>query len=60
VITGRGGGLRSVEMREALWLGFATMTLLTIMLLWARARSAWLRSRVDSLEERMLDAGLEL
>src|SRR5690606_28488411 len=38
VITGKGGGLAHPDMKLALGLGFATFTLLTIVLVWQRMR----------------------
>ncbi len=57
MITGRGGGLHP-DMVPALLLGFLVFTLLTILLVWARARAELDRQRVRSLELEAASAGL--
>lgn len=51
-----GGGLRHPDMATALGLGFLAITLLTVILLWSRARLLAAHHRVTSLEERVLTA----
>jgi heme exporter protein C len=58
VITGRGGGLSHPDMKLALMLGFLAFTLLTIVLIWLRARQDLARSRLEAVEEEAMDAGL--
>jgi heme exporter protein C len=57
VITGRGGGLHP-DMVPALLIGFLLFTLLTILLVWARARAELARQRVHALELEAASAGL--
>lgn len=57
VITGRGGGLHP-DMVPALLIGFLVFTLLTILLVWARARAELGRDRVRQLELEAASAGL--
>ncbi len=57
VITGRGGGLHP-DMVPALLLGFLVFTLLTVLLVWARARAELARHRVQELELEAASAGL--
>jgi heme exporter protein C len=58
VITQGGGGLGHPDMKLALTLGFAAMTLLTALLVWSRARLALTSSRLQALEERALASGI--
>jgi heme exporter protein C len=58
VISSGGGGL-APSMVPALLLGFATFTLLAVVLLWSRMRVERARSRVRELEETALDMGME-
>lgn len=58
VITGKGKGLAHPDMSHALLVGFVAMTLLAILLLWARARLAHSRTRVTRAAERAVAAGL--
>ena len=48
---------RGLLMPAVLVLGFGAMTLLAIVLLWQRARQAYLRSRMDRLEQRAMASG---
>jgi heme exporter protein C len=57
VITGRGGGLHP-DMVPALLIGFLVFTLLTVLLVWARARAELGRHRVRALELEAAAAGL--
>jgi len=57
VITKSGGGLRHPAMTHALMVGFLAMTLLSILLLWSRARLALSLSRVSRLEEQAIATG---
>ncbi len=57
VITGSGRGLGDQAMYHALSVGFLAMTLLTVLLLWQRARLEISEARVRSAEERLLSAG---
>lgn len=54
VIT-RGGGGIAPEMATTLGIGFATMTLLVLVLLWLRVRKSMLAHTVDTLEHRVAD-----
>jgi heme exporter protein C len=58
VITKGGGGLHHPAMTQALTLGFFAMTLLSILLLWVRARVALAESRLLAAEEQAAAAGL--
>jgi len=58
VIREGGGGLGHPDMKTALWLGFAAMTLLAAVLIWSRARLALTSHRLNSLEERAAAEGL--
>jgi heme exporter protein C len=58
VITKGGGGLGHPDMKLALTLGFVAMTLLTLLLVWSRARLALASSRLQALEERALVSGM--
>jgi heme exporter protein C len=58
VITGRGGGLSHPDMKLALMLGFLAFTLLTVVLVWLRARQDLARSKLEALEEEAMDRGL--
>ncbi|MEO8900613.1 MAG: cytochrome c biogenesis protein [Polyangiaceae bacterium] len=57
VIGKGGGGLKSPAMTHALLMGFVAMTLLAIVLLWARARLALSVSRLARLEEHAIATG---
>ena len=59
VITQGGGGLSHPDMKTALLLGFAAMTLLVALLLWSRARLALSESRLAALQEQAAAEGLE-
>lgn len=59
VITQGGGGLSHPDMKTALFLGFAAMTLLVALLLWSRARLALAESRLAALQEQAAADGLE-
>jgi heme exporter protein C len=59
VITQGGGGLSHPDMKTALFIGFAAMTLLVALLLWSRARLALSESRLAALQERAAAEGLE-
>ncbi len=52
VITKGGGGI-APEMRHVLLLGFFAMTVLALLLLWLRARSARLSDRIRDLEDQL-------
>jgi len=54
VITKGGGGI-APAMGHVLLIGFVAMTLLALLLLWVRARGAWLESREADLQERFMD-----
>src|SRR5262249_35139390 len=58
VITKGGGGLHHPAMTQALLLGFFAMTLLSVLLLWVRARVALAESRLTAAEEQAAAAGL--
>lgn len=58
VISSGGGGL-APSMVPALLLGFATFTLLAVVLLWSRVRVERARSRLRALEETAMDLGIE-
>jgi heme exporter protein C len=57
-ITEGGGGLGHPDKKLALTLGFVAMTLLTVLLVWSRARLALASSRLQALEERALASGI--
>jgi heme exporter protein C len=59
VITSRGGGLGHPDMKLALGVGFAAMTLLAILLVWSRLRLAVAASRIERLEEEIVAGDLE-
>ena len=59
VITGKGGGLQHPDMKVALALGFASFTMLAILLVWARTRVELARSRLRRAEEDAIDLGLD-
>ena len=52
-----GGGLGSAAMKQALLFGFVTMTLLTTLLLFLRARAALAESRLREAEELSIALG---
>lgn len=58
VITGQGGGLGHPDMKLALGLGFLAMTLLSVLLLFVRARSCVLEAQISSLGERLSTEGV--
>jgi heme exporter protein C len=58
VITGKGGGLQSPEMKLALGLSFLAFTLFVAALLWVRTRQKMLQSRIDRAEQDMIDLGM--
>lgn len=58
VITSGGGGLGHPDMKYALTMGFLAMTLLAAALIWCRARTALLDSRLARLQEQALASGL--
>jgi heme exporter protein C len=59
VITGKGGGLASPDMKLALGLSFLAFTLLAAALIWARTRVAIAESRLARAEEDAIDLGLD-
>ena len=58
VITNGGGGLQHPAMKLALSLGLLTFTLLTIALVWVRARMELSASRLAELEQEALEEGV--
>ena len=58
VITGKGGGLQSPDMKLALALSFIAFTLFVAALLWVRTRQKMLQSRIDRAEQDMVDLGV--
>jgi heme exporter protein C len=58
VITGKGGGLHSPDMKLALGLSFAAFTFFVAALLWMRTRQKILQSRIDRAEQDMVDLGM--
>lgn len=58
VISNGGGGLQHPDMQMALALGFLTFTLLTITLVWVRARMELSASRLAELEQEALEEGV--
>jgi heme exporter protein C len=58
VITSGGGGLQHPDMKLALGLGFLTFTLISIVLVWQRARVYLAESKVDALEQEAIQLGL--
>ncbi len=58
VITGQGKGLSHPDMGRGLMMGFLAFTLLTIILVWARARQHLAEARLDETEEEAIEHGL--
>jgi heme exporter protein C len=58
VISSGGGGLHHPAMKTALLLGFASFTLLVVVLLWTRTRLGRSASRLDELEEGAIELNL--
>ncbi|MEZ4298750.1 MAG: cytochrome c biogenesis protein [Polyangiaceae bacterium] len=58
VITNGGGGLQHPDMKLALGLGFLSFTLLTVILVWARARMELSSSKLAELEQEALEEGI--
>ena len=58
VITGKGGGLQSPDMKLALTLSFFAFTLFVAALLWVRTRQKMQKSRLDRAEQDMIDLGM--
>jgi len=58
VIGKGGGGLKHPDMRTALFMGFAAMTLLAILLLLSRAQLAIAKARLGRAEEHAASLGL--
>lgn len=52
------GGLKDPRMQLALLLGFVTFTILTALLVWARARTLALEARLEASEREAREAGL--
>jgi heme exporter protein C len=57
VVTSGGGGLGHPDMKLALFLGLFAMTLLAAVLIWCRARTALLDSRLARLQEQAFASG---
>jgi heme exporter protein C len=58
VITGNGGGLQHPAMKLGLAFGFASFTLLSILLVWWRTRVDLASSRLADLEQEALELGV--
>jgi heme exporter protein C len=58
VIAGKGKGLGHPDMVIGILLGFSALTLLTIVLTWARARQHLAESRLEEAEEDAIERGL--
>jgi heme exporter protein C len=59
VVVGKGGGgLGHPDMKHALLMGFVSMTLLAVLLLWSRARLAQGQSRLGRLNEQVAASGI--
>ncbi|MBK9264318.1 MAG: cytochrome c biogenesis protein CcsA [Polyangiaceae bacterium] len=58
VISSGGGGLGHPDMKLALYLGFATFALLTVLLIWSRYRLEVAKNRLQEIEEEALELGL--
>lgn len=58
VITKGGGGLRHPDMKLALFMGFASMTLFAVLLLWSRSRLAIAAAKLARCEEEAAARGL--
>lgn len=58
VITSGGGGLGDPTMKLTLGIGFIAMTLLAVVLIWARTRLAIVSSKLARLEEEAYATGL--
>jgi heme exporter protein C len=60
IVVGKGGGgLGHPDMKHALLMGFVSMTLLAVLLLWSRARLAQSLSRLGRLNERAAASALD-
>ena len=57
VVTGKGGGIHP-DMRPALFLGLALFIVLSVALIWVRARNERLRQRIIALELSAAEQGL--
>jgi heme exporter protein C len=58
VISKGGGGLQHPDMKWALALGFLTFTLMTIVLVWHRARVYRAEMRLEGMEQEAIELGL--
>jgi heme exporter protein C len=58
VISGKGGGLQHADMKIALALGFATFTLLAVVLIWQRIRIDLANTRLGRIEQEALELGV--
>jgi heme exporter protein C len=58
VITGEGGGMNHPDMKLALLYGFIAFTLLSIVLIWLRARQDLTRARLEAAEEEAIGLGV--
>jgi heme exporter protein C len=58
VITGKGKGLSDPSMGQALGVAFLAFTLLTVLLVWARARQHVAEALLDEAEEEAIEHGL--
>ncbi len=58
VITGKGKGLSDPSMGQALGVAFLAFTLLTVLLVWARARQHLAEAKLDETEEEAIEQGL--
>jgi heme exporter protein C len=55
----QGGGISHPQMKIALWLSFIAFSCLVALLLWLRARTEVLKTKLVDLEEDALDLGLD-
>ncbi len=58
VISKGGGGIHHPDMKLALVLGFATFTLLTVLLVWQRMKLHQATSRFEALEQEAFELGV--
>jgi heme exporter protein C len=58
VITGKGGGLQSPEMKWALLAGFLAFTMFAALLVWSRVRLALTSTRLAEIQDEALDLGI--
>ena len=58
VMRGKGGGLSDPSMKIGILLGFLSFTLLTVLLVWARARQHLAEAALEEVEIDAMDSGI--